>query len=927
MPVVQTFSLLSSWSLIMLRWALGTMCVVIGASGRSALAAEPVNAPPTFNAQVRPLFKTHCFECHGEGEKLKGDLDLRLRRLIAKGGESGPAIVAGKPDTSLLLQRVTSGEMPPGKKKLSTAEIDLLKRWIAAGAKVEAPEPESLAKGFQITDEDRRWWAFQPIRRPAVPELRNPSSPTRNPIDAFLLAKLSEKRLSFASPADRLTLLRRITFDLTGLPPTPVEVDAFFKDNSADAYEKLVERLLASPRYGERWGRHWLDVAGYADSEGGSPEDSIRTTAWKYRDYVIRSFNADKPFDQFIREQLAGDELVKPPYPSLSPEDLDKLIATGFLRTAPDPSGAAGIDQKLARNQVVNDTVKIVSSAFLGVTVGCAQCHNHRYDPIPQTDFYRLRAVLEPAYDLSAWKTPAGREVSLYTDEEKKMAAAVEAEAALIDKDRLKKQEGYIEATFQKELAKLPMEMRDKASAARKTPANKRTADQQKLMQEHPSLNVDAGSLYLYDSKAAAALKKIGEEALAMRKKKPVEQFVRVLTETPGRAPPTFLFNRGDPDQPKDKILPGGLNILDASLPLSVPEKPMAGSTTGRRLAFANWLTDPKQPLTSRAIVNRIWMHHFGKGLVPTPGDFGRLGERPTHPELLDWLAAEFVSPASGGRQPPDGTAKHSTAHQGADAPRSPNDSRSPGPWSIKHLHRLILTSTAYKQASTREPRKNAADPDNKLLGRFPLRRLEAESLRDAMLAVSGKLNSKMFGPPVPVVEDDNGIVIIGKPNRDAAYRLGDESVPASEESRRSVYVQVRRSKPLNVLDTFDWAKAEPNCEARNSSTATPQSLMLMNGSFVMQQAQAFAARVQKEAGTDPSLQVGRAWVLAYGSEPSEKERAAAVAFLKESAAAFAKLPEPPKAAKASPPPTSEMKALAAFCQALLSSNRFLYVD
>jgi hypothetical protein len=877
----------------MLRWALGTICVVIGASGRSALASEPVNAPPTFNAQIRPLLKTHCFECHGEGEKLKGDLDLRLRRLIAKGGESGPAIVAGKPGTSLLLQRVTSGEMPPGKQKLSTVEIDLLERWVAAGAKVEAPEPESLAKGFQITDEDRMWWAFQPIRRPAVPELRNPSSPTRNPIDAFLLAKLGEKGLSFAAPADRLTLLRRITFDLTGLPPTPSEVNAFLKDNSADACEKLVERLLASPRYGERWGRHWLDVAGYADSEGGSPEDSVRTTAWKYRDYVIRSFNADKPFDQFIREQLAGDELVKPPYPSLSPEDLDKLIATGFLRMAPDPSGAAGVDQKLARNQVVNDTVKIVSSAFLGVTVGCAQCHNHRYDPIPQTDFYRLRAVLEPAYDLSAWKTPAGREVSLYTDEEKKMAAAVEAEAALIDRERLKKQEGYIEATFQKELAKLPMEMRDKASAARKTPANKRTADQKKLMQEHPSLNVDAGSLYLYDSKAAAALKKIGEEALAMRKKKPVEQFVRVLTETPGRAPPTFLFNRGDPDQPKDKILPGGLNILDASLPLSVPEKPMAGSTTGRRLAFANWLTDPKQPLTSRAIVNRIWMHHFGKGLVPTPGDFGRLGERPTHPELLDWLAAEFVA----------------------------------NRWSAKHLHRLILTSTAYQQSSTRAPAKNAADPDNKLLGHFPLRRLEAESLRDAMLAVSGKLNSKMFGPPVPVVEDDNGIVIIGKPNRDAAYRLGDESVPAGEESRRSVYVQVRRSKPLNVLDTFDWAKAEPNCEARNSSTATPQSLMLMNGSFVMQQAQAFAARVQTEAGTDPSLQVGRAWVLAYGSEPSEKERATAVAFLKESTAAFAKLPVPPKAAKGPAPPTSEMKALAAFCQALLSSNRFLYVN
>ncbi len=825
------------------------------------LAADP----PSFNANVRPILKAYCFECHGEGEKLKAGLDVRLSRFLAKGGDSGPAIVSRKPEKSLLLDRVSSGDMPPGKKKLTAAEIATLKAWIAAGAKVEAPEPETLAKGFQITDADRSWWAFQPVRRPAVP------SGSRNPIDVLLLAKLSDKGLSFAPPADKLTLLRRVTFDLTGLPPTPDEVDAFLKDISADAYEKVVERLLASPRYGERWARHWLDVAGYADSEGGSVEDPVRPTAWKYRDYVIRSFNADKPFDQFIREQLAGDELVKPPYPNLSPADLDKLVATGFLRMAPDPSGVPGVDQKLARNQTITDTVKIVSSAFLGVTVGCAQCHNHRYDPIPQADFYRLRAILEPGFNLPAWKPPAAREVSLYTDEEKKTAAAVEVEAAVMDKAHVKKQDEFIEATFQKELAKLPMEMREKASASRKTPEAKRTAEQMKLMQEHPSLNVDSGSLYLYDPKAAAELKKQVEAATVLRAMKPVEQFVRVMTETPGQLPPTFLFNRGDIEQPKDKIAPGGLNILDAGLPLNVPEK--ATATTGRRLALANWLTDPKHPLTSRVLVNRIWMHHFGKGLVPTPGDFGRLGEMPTHPELLDWLAAEFMAKG----------------------------------WSVKHLHRLILTSTAYKQSSTHEPLKDKLDADNKLLGRFPLRRVEAEALRDAMLAASGKLNPKMFGPPVPVVEDDAGIIIIGKPNRDAAYRLGDESVAAGEESRRSVYIQVRRSKPLNVLDTFDWARVEPNCEARNSSTATPQSLMLMNGSFVMQQAEAFAERVKKDAGTDPSLQVSRAWKLAYGSEPTDKEKANALAFVKG-------FPKPEK-------------ALAAFCQALLSSNRFLYTD
>jgi len=830
------------------------------AFARPAAAAES----PTFNAHVRPLLKAYCFECHGEGEKPKGGLDLRLRRLAAAGGDNGPAFVEGKPDKSLLLERIASGDMPPGKKKLSAAEVAVLKAWIAGGAKVETAEPATLAKGFTIADDDRRWWAIQPVSRPKVP------AGAANPIDAFLLAKLSDKGVSFAPPAEKLTLLRRVTFDLIGLPPTPDETEAFLKDVSSNAYEKVVDRLLASPQYGERWARHWLDVAGYADSEGASTEDPVRPTAWKYRDYVIRSFNADKPFDRFIREQIAGDEMVKPPYPDLNPEDLDKLIATGFLRLAPDASGVGGTDQKTARNQTIADTVKVVSSAFLGVTVGCAQCHNHRYDPIPQVDFYRLRAVFEPAFNLPGWKPPAAREISLYTNEERTMAAAVEAEAVAMEKARAAKEAGYIEATFQKELAKLPMAMRETASVARKTPEAKRTPEQKKLMREHPSLNVDSGSLYLYDSKAAADLKTLAEGVAKMRSKKPVEQFVRVMTEQPGAPAPTFLFSRGDIDQPREKVAPGGLTILDSTLPYSATATP---SSSGRRTALANWLTDPKQPLTGRAIANRIWMHHFGRGLVPTPGDFGKLGEKPTHPELLDWLASEFTTTG----------------------------------WSAKKLHRLIVTSTAYRQSSTREARKDQVDADNKLLGRFPLRRLEAEALRDAMLAASGKLNPKMYGPAVPVVEDENGIIIIGKPNRDAAYKLGDESVPAGEESRRSVYIQVRRTKPLNVLDTFDWARAEPNCEARNSSTATPQSLMLMNGSFFMQQAGFFAERVRKEAGTDPTLQVARAWKLAYGADPTENDRAAAVAFLKE-------FPKPDK-------------ALAAFCQALLSSNRFLYLD
>jgi hypothetical protein len=862
-----------------------------------AFAAEPAKSAPRFNADVRPIFQAYCTECHGEADKPKGGLDLRLKRFVLKGGKNGPAVVEGKPDESLLLERVKNSEMPPGKKKLSATEIETLKKWIAGGAKVEAPEPETLATGFTVTDLDRTWWAFQPVRRPTVPESRNPKSEIRNPIDAFLLAKLNEKGLSFNPPADRVTLIRRVYLDLIGLPPSPEEVDAFLQDTSPAAYEKLVDRLLASPQYGERWGRHWLDVAGYADSEGASPEDPVRSNAWKYRDYVIRSFNADKPFDRFIKEQLAGDELVKPPYAELKADDLDALIATGFLRMAPDGSGAPGADQKLTRNAVLTDTVKITSSAFLGLTVGCAQCHNHRYDPIPQTDFYRLRAAFEPAYDTTNWKPPASRQVSLYTEADKKKAAEVEAEAAKIDAERLKKQEEFIAATFEKELAKLLMEKQPDARTARNTPDAKRTAAQKKLMQEHPSLNVSAGSLYLYDSKAAAELKKMTEAATDVRKKKPAEEFVRVLTEEPGKVPQTFLHHRGDPDQPKDAVAPGGLSVLDSALPL--PPTKLTTGTTGRRLALANWLTDPKHPLTARVMVNRVWMLHFGKGLVGTPGDFGRLGEKPTHPELLDWLASEFVS-------------------QG---------------WSIKKLHRLILTSTAYLQSSARDSAKDATDADNRLLGRYPLRRLDAEAVRDAMLATSGKLSLKAFGPPVPVMEDDAGLIVIGKANRDGAqYKLGDESVPPGEESRRSIYIQMRRSKPLAILGAFDWATAEPNCEKRNSSTDTPQALMLLNGDFALTQAEAFAERVRKEGGPELTAQVKRAWKLAYLRAPTEKEIAGALAFLRTATETFRKQPAAPavppkKGEKAPEPPSPEARALAAFCQALLSSNRFLYVE
>jgi hypothetical protein len=859
-----------------------SLFLVVSIAG-SAPAEKPARVPPTFESHIRPLFKIYCLDCHGEGEKLRGGLDLRLRRLTVQGGDSGPAIAPGKAADSLLYQRVRDGDMPPSKKKLTAAELETIEQWITAGARVERIEPQSLARGMHIAAEDRAYWAFQLVRSPPIPTVRTPQR-VRNPVDAFLLARLRERGLTFAPEANRRTLIRRASFDLHGLPPTPQEVETFLKDTAPGAFERLIDRLLASPRYGERWGRHWLDVAGYADSEGYNQEDRVRPYAYKYRDYVIRSLHEDKPFNQFLCEQIAGDELVQPPYRDLSPGDLDKLIATGFLRTAPDGTGSAGVDQTNARNQVVSDTIKIVSTSLLGLTVGCAQCHNHKYDPIPQTDYYRIRAIFEPAYDVKRWRPPAARLLSLYTDADRRQAAQIEAEAAKIDQERQKQQQQYIEATFLKQVAKVPEPMREKARTAHSTSPAKRSAEQQQLLREYPNLNVDAGSLYLYDSAAAAELKKLEDNAAAVRAKKAAEDFVRALTEIAGQVPTTYVFHRGDPEQARQAVTPGGLIILD-SLPL-LASKQAGLTTSGRRLAFARWLIDPRHPLTARVLVNRVWMHHFGRGIVGTPGDFGKLGERPTHPELLDWLAHEFVQRG----------------------------------WRLKEMHRLIMTSSAYRQSSEREESAARLDPDNRLLARMSVRRLEAEAIRDGILAVSGDLCLSMFGPPVPVRENEVGQVVIGKGTKDLARGTTVvASLPEGEVHRRSIYVQVRRSLPLGVLEAFDAATAEPNCECRNSSTVTPQALLLMNNGFLLERSAAFATRLVRKAGNDPKAQVIHAWRLAYAAEPTAEEVSEALVFLARQAERHRAV-----TSKSSDP---ARQALASFCQALLSSNRFLYVD
>jgi len=858
----------------------------IAALAFCATAAKAAERQLTFEQHVRPIFKTHCFHCHGEEAEKEGNLDLRLMRLAAKGGDTGPAIVTGKAADSLLIQRLEAGEMPPkGKGKVPADQLATLRTWIDQGAKTTRPEPDSLN---DITDDEKSFWSFQPLGRHELPRVTNGSA-LQSPIDAFLLARLEQHELGFSPPAEKGTLIRRAYFDLVGLPPSPDEVAAFVADGSPDAWQRLIDRLLASPRYGERWGRHWLDVAGYADSDGYTEKDPERKYAYKYRDYVIRAINADKPWDAFLREQLAGDELLTPPYTNLSPEQADLLAATGFLRMAPDGTGDGSADQNAARNDVLAETIKIVSSSLLGLTVGCAQCHNHRYDPIPQADYYRVRAIFEPAYDVKNWRPPSARLVSLWSDEVREQAAAIDAELKKLTDEQQAEMDKIVSDIFDSEVAKLAEEQRDLARQARATDAKERTAEQKQLLKDHPSLNVSRGSAYLYDRKRVDALtKEMDARKKELQAKRPAEDFVPCLTEVAGKVPETFVFYRGDISQPLAAVEAGELSVLGTSA--SIPADDPAVPTTGRRLAYARWLTSGEQPLVPRVLVNRIWMLHFGRGIVATPGDFGVLGARPSHPELLDWLARRFMA---------DG-------------------------WELKRLHRLLMSSAAYQQASRRTDALDRGDIENHLLGRMSIRRLEAEAVRDSILAATGVLNFQMLGKPVPVTVDEVGQVIVGLDNRDSAGRpVSKRAVLGPDEFRRSVYVQVRRSLPLSMLETFDAPALNPNCELRNRSTVAPQSLLLMNNAFVLTQSLALAERAIAEAGEDPQARVRLIWRLALAAEPTAADVASAVAFVATQEKELASRPQTDKETVFSP----AVRALASLCQALFSSNGFLYVD
>ncbi len=875
---------------------------------------------PDYETQIRPILKEHCTHCHGEEEKPKGGVDLRLRRFMDGKTEDGsPVLTPGDPEKSALWTLTRDGEMPKKGKKMPEHQLALLAAWIKDGAKISETEPTGpLPPGVYVSKRDRSFWSFQPVTKPSLPRFAD--QPALGPIDALVRAKLQAKQLDFAPEADRATLIRRATIDLTGLPPTPAETAAFVTDASPDAYAKLIERLLASPAYGERWARHWLDVAGYADTNGYADADSVRPHVWRYRDYVIRSLNADKPWDRFIQEQLAGDELnavsaANVAAAVLDPSKIDALTATAYLRMGPDGTGDTVADVALAKNQSIADTLRIVTTSLTGLTVACAQCHDHRYDPISQVDYFRLRAVFDPALDWRKWQTPAQRTASLYSAADKAKAAEIEKQAAAIDAEATKMYKEALDVIFEQKILEVPEAERAAYRVARNTPVAKRTKEQAALIKKYFSAQATF-NLDLYDKKADDKVVAKRAEATALRATKPTEGRVTVLIEPVNAAPKSELHHRGDHGQPRQAVTPGELAILgNPVIPVDDPNLP----TTGRRLAYAKWLTSGQHPLVGRALMNRVWMHHFGRGIVNTPGDLGMLGERPSHPELLDYLAGRFVETG----------------------------------WSLKAMHREMMLSRTYRQ-SARNDAAQAADPDNTLFGRYRIRRLDAETIRDAMLAVSGKLNPEMYGAPVTVGKTGDGRMIPGveifNGNKTIVLKV-DTSSPAVY--RRSVYLQQRRSGPATALATFDLPNMDPNCERRDLTTVAPQSLFLMNDEFVIERAKDLAARVIKEHPADENAQVRAAWVLTQGREPSAKELADFNRLLAEQTEHFAKL-KPVKTVadtalkvkpvkvkstskKAPPQPTFpapvattqdlRVEALGSLCQVLLATNRFLHVD
>ncbi|MEX2581358.1 MAG: PSD1 and planctomycete cytochrome C domain-containing protein [Verrucomicrobiales bacterium] len=774
-----------------LTLALALPCLAAGADDREGLRF--------FESAIRPLLSAECYDCHGP-EKSKNGLRLDHRDFIVAGGDSGPAIVPGKAEESLLVEAVRRGDpdfsMPP-KTALAPEQVADLEKWIALGApwpEEKATRSETDEHGF--TDEDRKWWAVQPLAEVEVPE--NGADWAKNEIDPFVFRALEASNLTPAEPAEASELVRRIHFDLHGLPPAPEEAAAFAEAYAKDAdaaVAELVDRLLESPRYGERWGQHWLDVARYAESDGYRA-DGYRPDAWRYRDYVIRSFNEDKPYDRFVREQLAADEFAA--------DDPDALIGTAFLR-----HGIYEYNQRNARMHwelIVNEMTNVTGEVFLGLGIGCAQCHDHKFDPILQKDYYALQSFLATTWWPEDQPLGTPEQIARY---EKELAAweksTKEAREELAEMTRplLEGKGKYAVEQFPEDIQAMyrkPAEERTPYEEQMTQLVERQVVDQQNRVDPKKSFAKDPEKLARYN------------ELVEALKNEPEPLPTAFISTDISREPvSTVLESRTG----KTEIEPAFLTLLGQPAPEIEP----TDATTGRRLALADWIASEDNPLSTRVIVNRVWQRHFGTGLVPTPNDFGRLGEKPSHPELLDWLTKRFLD----------------------------------GEWKLKPLHRLVMTSATYRQTARREPTstENIADSANRLLWRFPPQRLDAEQIRDAVLAVSGELAHREGGPSV---EGD-------KPNR-------------------SVYVKKRRNKKDAMMGGFDVPSGFSSEPDRMETTTPNQSLMLVNGEFTLSRATAFAERILSGDDSIDADRVREAYLIAYGREALPEEVENALAFV-----------------------------------------------
>ncbi|MBN9517226.1 PSD1 domain-containing protein [bacterium] len=828
---------------------------VVAAATVHHAAGQPGDAPKSFakadvdfyEKEVRPILTAHCLKCHGaDEEKIKGGFSLATREAVLAGGDSGPGVDLKNHAASLFLKAVEYKDaelrMPP-KGKLPDKDLAVLRKWVGAG--VPFPADKLTAKGGMkhkekgglVTEEAKRYWAFQPVKRPAPPAVKN-GAWVKTPIDAFVLAKLDEKNLTPVRPADRAALVRRAYYDLWGLPPTPEQVDAFVNDTAADAWPKLIDALLASPHYGEKWGRHWLDVVRYAETNGYE-RDGPKPFAWRYRDYVIRSFNADKPFDVFVKEQLAGDEM-----PGYNP---DAVIATGFYRLGLWDDEPA--DPAQALYDGFDDLVTVTGQGFLGITMNCARCHDHKVDPFPHADYYRFLAFF--------------RDIRPFSDTRGVSSSTNMTDITPPERRKVYEAELAVRQTKIEELGRKLRAVED--AAIKKMPAEDQRASEGP---DRPQVVAKVPSFLDEKAKADYAALRKDRAALEKRPRPAGQEFALSVNKCDPNPPKVFVLPRGNPHAKGTEVVPGFPQVLG----VPDPAVTRTATTSGRRTVLANWVASKDNPLTARVLVNRVWQGHFGRGIVPSSNDFGKLGEAPTHPELLDWLAAEFIE----------------------------------GGWTMKRLHRLIMTSNVYQLSAAGDDANLRADPANHRYWRFAMRRLTAEEVRDSVLAVSGTLNDKMHGPSVyPKIPRE---VLAGQSVPGQGWPVS----PAEEANRRTVYVGVKRSLQVPILATHDQADTDNSCPVRYTTTVPTQALGLLNGEFSNEMAAAFAARLLREAPGDVPAQVTRAVRLTTGRSPLPAEVAKDAAFVAEQRARHN---------------LDERTALTRYCLLLLNTNEFVYLD